>query len=67
MEKKASLKDWLERRMDEDMRSLGFTRQTTPTRKSQQETTPVRGIITFLKGESEKKAKEHFRKPKDRR
>ena len=67
MEKKETLKDWLERRMDEDMKSLGFTRQTTPTQKSQQGTTPIKGTITFLKGKSAKKAKGRSQRPKDKR
>ena len=64
MEKKETLKDWLERRMDEDMKSLGFTRQTTPTHKSQQETTLTKGTITFPKGKSAKKAKACFQHQK---
>ena len=57
MEKKTTLKDWLERHIDEDMKSLGFTKQTTPTQKMPQGTTPTSGKITFLKEASAQKAK----------
>ena len=67
MEKKESLKDWLDNLVDQRMKEAGFTVQTTPTRKPQQEATPVKGTITFLKGTSAKKAEEHFQNRKDKK
>ena len=64
MEKKENLKGWLDNLVDQRMKEAGFTVQTTPTQKNQQEATPVKGTITFLKEKSAKKAKPHSQKPK---
>ena len=60
-----SLMDWLERTIDEGMKELGFTLQTTPTQTSQTEATPISGRITFLNGEPAKKAQQHFQQNKE--
>lgn len=66
MEKKESLKDWLDNLVNQRMKEAGFTVQTTPTQTSPQEATPVKGTITFLKGELAKKVEEHFQNQKDK-
>jgi len=56
-EGKLDLKEWLEKRIDEDMKRLGFTKiETTTPHKNEQVSSPVSGTITFLKGVSAKKA-----------
>ena len=65
MEEQENLVDYVNRRIDETMRELGFAPQTTPSQKKKtQETTPVSGTITFLKGDSAKRAKEFFQQKK---
>ena len=49
MQRKEDLKDWLERRMDEDMKELGFTKQITPSQTKQKVNTPISATITFVK------------------
>lgn len=66
MEEEENLVDWTDNFLKERMKSHGFNLQMTDhPQKDEQGTTPVSGTITFLKGESAKKAKEHFRKKKD--
>lgn len=65
-EKQEDLVDWLEKQLTKDMKELGFTLQTTPSQKQKtQENTPVSGTITFLKGDSAKKAMEFYQKKKE--
>lgn len=67
MEKKDSLKGWLDNLVNQRMKEAGFTVQTTPIQKNQQEATRLKGTITFLKGKSAKKAKLRSQKPKAKR
>ena len=64
MEKKVNLKEWSDKVIDEAMKKAGFTPLTTPMEKNKQGVTPVSGTITFLKGESAKRAKEYYQKKK---
>ena len=57
------LKEWLEKRIKEDFERLGFKLILPEEEKKDDE--PVTGIITFLKGESAKKAAEFYNKKKD--
>lgn len=52
------LKEYIERTMDEMMAELGLEKIENDNNKDK----PITGIITFLKGESAKKAVEYFRK-----
>lgn len=64
-EGKLDLKEWLEKRIDEDMKSLGFTKiETTTPHKNEQVNSPVLGTITFLNGESAKRAASIYGKHK---
>ena len=65
-EGKLDLKEWLEQDIDKRMKEAGFMKQETPTQKNQKETTPVSGTVTFLKGESAKKAERHYQNKKDK-
>lgn len=66
MEEEENLVDWTDNFLKERMKSLDFNLQMTDhPQKDEQGTTPVSGIITFLKGESAKKAKEYFQKMKE--
>lgn len=66
MEEKENLVDWTDNFLKERMKSLGFNLQMIEhPQKDEQGTTLVSGTITFLKGESAKKAKEHFQKMKE--
>ena len=67
MEKKESLKDWLDNLVDQRMKEAGFTVQTTPTQKTPQEATPVKGTITFLTDTLAKKVEAHFQHQKDKK
>lgn len=62
-----NLVDWLNRMMGlvEDTKEQDSTNQTTPTQTSQIEATPISGRITFLNGESAKKAQQHFQQNKE--
>ena len=62
-EGKLDLVDWVDERLDELMRSLGFTKQTDET--EQNEVAPISGTITFLKGRSFEKAEERYQKKKE--
>jgi hypothetical protein len=52
------LKEYIERTMDEMMAELGLKKIENDNNKDK----PITGTITFLKGESAKKAVEYFRK-----
>jgi nucleoid-associated protein YejK len=52
------LKEYIERTMDEMMAELGLEKIENDNNKDK----PITGTITFLKGESAKKAAEYFRK-----
>ena len=67
MEKKENLKDWLDKLVNQRMNEAGFTVQTTPIQKNQQEATRLKGTITFLKGTLAKKAEQHFQQQKDKK
>ena len=62
-EQQEDLKVWLERRLDEAMRRAGFTPLTQ--QEETKEATPITGRITFLSGESAKRAAARFQKQKD--
>lgn len=64
-EGKLDLKDWLEKTIDRRMREAGSTPITKET-QTQQGTTPISGTITFLKGDSAKKAREFYQRKKDK-
>jgi hypothetical protein len=62
------LKDWLERNWDEHFRKLGLrpmTDEEWEKYKAKQQQGPVTGTITFLKGESAKKAAALFKKKEE--
>lgn len=61
-EGKRDLVDWLDNRIDELMEKLGFTPVEEPEQKKD---ASVTGTITFLNGESAKKAAEYFKNKKD--
>ena len=52
------LKEYIERTMDKMMAELGLEKIENDNNKDK----PITGTITFLKGESAKKAVEYFRK-----
>ena len=56
-EGKQNLKEWLDNLINERMKKLGLTIiETSTPHKNEQVNTPVSGTITFLKGDSAKKA-----------
>lgn len=60
-----NLVEWLDKRIEEDFRKLGFRPMTDKEweeHKAKRQQAPVTGTITFLKGESAKKAKSFFEK-----
>ena len=62
------LKDWLERKWEEHFRKLGFrpmTDEEWEKHKAKQQKGNVTGTITFLKGESAKRAQAIYKKKKD--
>ena len=63
MDEQEDLKAYIERTTEERMRRLGFT--LVWEEPKQKEGMPVTGTITFLKGESAKKAAKYFQKKKD--
>lgn len=65
-EGKLNLVDWLDNQLKEDMKNLGLDLQMTDYQtNNQNESIPISGTITFLKGESAKKAAERYRKKKE--
>lgn len=67
MEKKESLKDWLDKLVNQRMNEAGFTVQTTPIQKTPPEATPINGSITFLKDTLTKKVEQHYQQLKDKK
>ena len=60
-----NLVEWLEKRIDEDFRKLGFrpmTDEEWEEHKAKRKQGHVIGTITFLNGESARKAAERFKK-----
>lgn len=63
-----NLVEWLEKRIDEDFRKFGFrpmTDEEWEEHKAKRQQAHVTGTITFLKGESAKKAVALFKKKEE--
>ena len=56
------LKEWLERRIKEDFERLGF--KEIESENEIKENKPITGTITFLKGESAKRAAAFYKNSK---
>ena len=67
MEKNENLKDWLESRLDEDMKSLGFTTLTTPAPMTQNGTPRHSATISFVSGEKAKEMARFYLRQKDKK